>query len=341
MYVSKRDPFIDNARFILVVLVVFGHLISPLKEENELIYLTNNYLASFRMPALILLTGYFAKSFYKEGYIEKITRKLFFPFLFFQIFYAYLNYLLYDYETFSIHLLQPYMGLWFLLSLYYWNLLLFIFSKLKHPIIISLVLGVGIGCVDDPGQNFSILRTFVFFPFFLLGFYAQKVHLDLFKKQFMKIVSLVSIIISITMLHFYSLSEARGMLLGKNSYSSLNFSDIEGMGVRIIFYIIMLLGILAFLPWVPKKRTLFTRYGQSTAYIYLLHIACVKLIYTNHWISQYEGWKVLLLFVIALILSVSLCSKPMIAIFKPVVEGKFSIKPSLLVLLRRVKYGSI
>ncbi|WP_078548759.1 hypothetical protein [Litchfieldia alkalitelluris] len=48
--VIGRDPYIDNARFILVTLVVFGHLISPYRNENEIVYVINNFLASFRMP---------------------------------------------------------------------------------------------------------------------------------------------------------------------------------------------------------------------------------------------------------------------------------------------------
>ncbi len=61
----QRDPYLDNARFLLVSLVVLGHMLSPVRGEHELIYKFNNLLSLFRMPALIFVTGFFAKSYYK------------------------------------------------------------------------------------------------------------------------------------------------------------------------------------------------------------------------------------------------------------------------------------
>ena len=47
---KERDYFFDNARMILIFLVVFGHLLQPYTEESK--YLSSLYLTiySFHMP---------------------------------------------------------------------------------------------------------------------------------------------------------------------------------------------------------------------------------------------------------------------------------------------------
>ncbi|WP_335871373.1 acyltransferase family protein [Bacillus sp. 2205SS5-2] len=190
---TSRDPFLDNSRFLLVLIVVFGHLISPFKENHEFIYSLNNFLSSFRMPALIMITGFFSKKFYKAGYIEKITIRLLIPFLIFQFFYKY-N------ASLSINWFSPSFGLWFLLSVYSWNLLLFVFTRLKQPIIFSIIIGVGIGLVDSAGHYISVSRTFFFFPFFLMGYYADQAHVEWIKTSKAKMVSIFSITFSIFLL---------------------------------------------------------------------------------------------------------------------------------------------
>ncbi|MEN2768278.1 acyltransferase family protein [Ornithinibacillus xuwenensis] len=322
----ERDPYLDNARFILVVFVVFGHLISPYKGSIEAIYWINNVMASFRMPALILITGYFAKSFNKDGYIEKITIKLFIPYLIFQFIYAIYHYVVLGNEAFSLNWFKPYMGMWFLLSLYCWNLLLFIFSRLKHPIVIAVVLSLLIGSFVEIGPTFSLMRTVVFFPFFLIGFYLNKEQLRYLKKPIFKWISVMAIMLSILWMHQFSLLEAREMLLGKFSYDTIGLSTFTGIIRRSVFYMVMALGILAFLPWVPKKRMKFTRLGQRTAYVYLLHFLIIKLLANIEVpLSVQAGWLIASPF-LAIGIAVLLSSGPIVYVTKPIVEGAFVYK---------------
>ncbi|MFZ7944441.1 acyltransferase family protein, partial [Neobacillus sp. 19] len=65
---SKRSKYFDNAKFILIFLVVFGHLISPLKERDRILFTLYTVIFLFHMPAFIFISGYFAKGFRKKGY---------------------------------------------------------------------------------------------------------------------------------------------------------------------------------------------------------------------------------------------------------------------------------
>ncbi len=314
---KARDPFFDNARYILVLFVVFGHSISPLRETSELVFNINNFLSSFRMPALILITGYFAKSYYKEGHIKKVTTKLLIPFLILQIFYS----LYYTAIGGTINWFSPRMGLWFLLSLYYFNLLLFLFNKLKHPIVIAFILGLGIGCIDYAGSFLSISRTFVFFPFFLIGFYLEKEHLEFLKKSVFKVASIFTVLVIVYLLSFFTLEEERGFLLGKYSYAKLGFSYMEGIITRSVLYVVMTLGVLTFLAWVPKGQTMFTNLGQKTAYIYLLHFLLMGLVHSFPWFNEFAIWQLPLILLTAVLITIVLSSHPVIHVTKPIIEG--------------------
>ncbi|MBE9498737.1 acyltransferase family protein [Streptomyces sp. GKU 257-1] len=59
-----RDPFLDNAKFLLIVLVVIGHSWPMgLVEGSRTVKAGYLWISSFHMPAFILLSGYFSRGF--------------------------------------------------------------------------------------------------------------------------------------------------------------------------------------------------------------------------------------------------------------------------------------
>ncbi|AQQ53886.1 acyltransferase family protein [Planococcus lenghuensis] len=321
---KNRDPFFDNARFILVSLVVFGHLISPGREYSDPIFFANNFLGSFRMPALILITGYFSKRFIKDGFVKKITMHVLIPYLIFQGVYSLMNDFIYDREHFVPNFFIPAYAMWFLLSLYFWNMMLFIFTKFKYPILMAFLVGIGVGWLDDASHYLSVTRTFVFFPFFLIGHYLGKDQFDWIKQNMTKKWSIISIAVSWLLLSLFPLQEARTYLLGRYPYIEIADSYFEGTVVRIVFYIIMLLGILAFLPWVPKKETFFTRLGKRTAYVYILHIFVMKLFYALEWTPDIQWWHIIGVPIIWLLIVYVTSSDWVASVTRPFIEGRIA-----------------
>lgn len=320
---KNRDPFFDNARFILVALVVLGHLVSPARHQSDTIYFANNFVGAFRMPALILITGYFSKRFYKEGFIKKITISTLVPYLIFQSIYSLLNDFIYERKEIMITLFYPSFAMWFLLSLFFWNILLLIFSKLKHPILISFLIGIGIGYLDHAGHYLSVSRTFVFFPFFLLGHFLRAEHFTWFKKGFAKIISILSIGVSSIILSAFSLHEARSYLLARSPYSEIADTQLEGLLIRLVFYLVMLLGILSFLPWVPKKKNFLTHRGRRTAYIFILHILFIKLFSL---VNLSDPIQFIVLIPITWLLIIFFTSSNYIVLLtKPLIEGRIAL----------------
>ncbi len=77
------------------------------------------------MPAFILVSGYFAKGIYEKGYIRfHITRKLIVPYVIFPINLFSLLLFPLQQRTFNVDFLNPHWSLWFLISLFCWNLML-------------------------------------------------------------------------------------------------------------------------------------------------------------------------------------------------------------------------
>ena len=57
-----RDPYFDNAKLLLIFLVIFGHLIQPFVEDYSQIEDLYYLIYTFHMPGFILISGYFSKN---------------------------------------------------------------------------------------------------------------------------------------------------------------------------------------------------------------------------------------------------------------------------------------
>lgn len=277
---TNRSKFFDNAKFILIFLVVFGHMISPLKEHDKILFTLYTIIYLFHMPAFIFISGYFAKGFRKKGYLLKSIQKILIPYILFQIIYSVVYYLIGKEDSIEFDFLQPHWSLWFLLSLFFWNLMLYVFARLRWKgFFVAVVLGIGIGYVDQAGGFLSLSRTFVFFPYFLLGFLFNG---ELLKKVIRTKYSVpVGIfILSLTLIIFgLDISkESVSWLLGDESYHTMGGEQLtDGIwrGVQYAFTIIVIFG---FFSLIPSNQYKITNIGERTLYVYLLHGFIIKTI---------------------------------------------------------------
>lgn len=277
---TNRSKFFDNAKFILIFLVVFGHMISPLKEHDKILFTLYTVIYLFHMPAFIFISGYFAKSFRKKGYLLKSFQKILLPYFLFQIIYSVVYYLIGKEETIEFDFLQPHWSLWFLLSLFFWNLMLYVFARLKWKgFFIAVILGIGIGYVDQVGSFLSLSRTFVFFPYFLLGYLFNGPLLkNIIRTKFSVPVGIL--ILSMTLIIFgLDLSkESVAWLLGDESYQTMGGEQLTDGLWRGIQYMCTILVIFGFFSLIPSNQYKITKIGERTLYVYLLHGFIIKTI---------------------------------------------------------------
>src|SRR5699024_174002 len=186
----ERNAYIDNARVLLIFLVVFGHMIQPFIGDSHGVNTLYLWIYTFHMPAFIFLAGFFAKGSGDTKYVLKLVKKLLIPYVIFQLIYSgyYFSIGKADWQT---GIFDPHWSLWFLFSLFSWHVLLYWFKQLPAwlGITIAVQIGLIVGYFGEVGHLFSLSRTFVFFPFFLVGYWVTKDHLLFLKHHTVKIAS--------------------------------------------------------------------------------------------------------------------------------------------------------
>lgn len=324
---TQRDYYFDNAKFILIFFVVFGHLLQSFIQDNEIIHTLYKVIYTFHMPAFILISGFFARGIYDKGYIKKIAKKLIIPYLIFQLVYSIFYYFLFNKSQFSIDPLNPHWSLWFLISLFFWHLMLLGFSRLK-PLIgltLAVIIGLGVGYIDWVSNYLSLSRTFVFFPMFLLGYYLTREHIHLLQKPTIKILTIVPFVI--TFLFYYFLPDMNYQwLFGSKSYSTLNSSAVLGMFIRLGLYLLSTIMVFCFLTIVPRNQYFFTNLGKNTLYVYLLHGFFIRVFRESNVTSYFsETENFFLLAMASFLLTLFLASRFATALTQPFIELKVTL----------------
>ncbi len=248
------------------------------------------------------------------------------PYLIFQLIYSIYYYYLNGQSKIEWDLLNPHWSLWFLISLFFWNLMLLLVSKYKAftSITIALVVGLLVGYVDSVTNYLSLSRTFVFFPFFLLGYYLKKEHIcSLFKLRYRLVALAVSIIV-FTGFYFYPNFNYE-WLLGSKPYGDISGESITAMFTRLGFYLLSILMVLSFMSFVPRKQYFFTQLGKNTLYVYLLHGFFIKTFRKSE-IQNYfhDPEQFILLAGMALLLTLVLSSRIATSLIQPLIEFKWS-----------------
>jgi Fucose 4-O-acetylase and related acetyltransferases len=184
--VKKRDTTFDSIKFVVIALVVLGHTFQ-LDMDSGINSNLFSFGLSFRMPAFIIMSGYF----YRDSDSLKFWRtiiELLLVILIFQIIYFSRGWL--DPFDFSIeglwyrvsHFYTPIRALWYILSLCLWRMMMRYFPQrmrenYKISIPVALVISLLAGFIQLGREFFVLQKTLVFFPYFLLGYFIHKYNL--------------------------------------------------------------------------------------------------------------------------------------------------------------------
>ncbi|MBM7693113.1 fucose 4-O-acetylase-like acetyltransferase [Peribacillus deserti] len=321
---KQRDYFFDNAKFILMVFVVFGHLLRTYIEQNEIIYTIYKVIYTFHMPGFILVSGFFAKGIYEKGYAGKLAKKLILPYLIFQIIYTIYYYYLYNKSEITFNLFDPQWALWFLISLFCWNLMLPLFARLKRWTGLGVALGLALaaGYINEISNFLSLSRTLVFFPIFLLGYHLGKDDIKKLMSNRARVVSAITF--AAVFIWFYVNKDMDyKWLLGSKPYAQLEETSIFSMFKRLGLYGLSLMMVLSFFSFVPNKKFFFTNWGKQTLYVYLLHGFFIKFFKASEVHSLFtDAENFIMLAGISLILTIMLSSDFIASMAQPMIELK-------------------
>lgn len=318
----ERNAYFDNAKLLLIFLVVFGHAIQPFTSESRLIYTLYTWIYTFHMPVFIFLAGFFAKGLGNKQYLIRLFNRLIVPYIIFQIIYTLFYFSIGKENWYMKHLFYPQWSLWFLLSLFCWHILLIIFKRIPPYLSISLafLIGLLIGYVDQIGHDFSLSRTFVFFPFFLLGYWLNETHIQWLKQNVMKVISVIVMVVMAIFI-FYLPNIDIGWFLSSKSYSTLGFESFGGI-IRLGVFLTSILMGACILAWIPKQRLSLTSLGERTVYVYLFHGFIIQIIRQYELIKVSDFFDLIGIAILSVMIVMVLTSRFSITILQPLVELK-------------------
>ena len=302
----KRIAYFDNAKGILIIFIVLAHVLS----------LCSNYYNYsddfFKFATLFMLQGFFIISAYFSSKSKRSKREriksLLKTYLIWQtiitIYYAFILHII----NFNVNYLIPRYTLWFLITMMTYTLTDFILEKVNYKVMIplSFIIGLISGFIPIFGETLSLSRTFVFFPFYVIGYYSKD--LDLFNKikqsNIKKSTIIISIIILIVTLCFDDILSIK-ILKGKYNYFDIDsITPIIAFLQRLLFYGLSLIVTTSFLNLVQVKESFLTKLGRNTLYIYLTQGMILKTFITEKILLNNEFLGTIILFSLACILTV-------------------------------------
>ena len=80
-----RDPWLDNAKAGLIILVVIGHMVSTPKLYFLTFEWIYDFINFFHMPAFLVISGYLMKGRVKNRRTDAVINKNLIPYLFAQV----------------------------------------------------------------------------------------------------------------------------------------------------------------------------------------------------------------------------------------------------------------
>jgi fucose 4-O-acetylase-like acetyltransferase len=265
---QARDPWLDNARFGLIALVLFGHLLEPLLARHPGLAACYRAIYAFHMPAFAFLSGAVASAHLDRRLIKGVLLRLVLPYLVFQGLYG----LAAEWQGWPDDgphgIATPYWLLWYLLSLACWRLLLPLFARLPGRLWIAMAIALVAGCSSDIGYYLSLSRTLVFLPMFLLGWqhaHRWRAFGTRPGARWLALITLGALLCA----GYLSQLDPR-WLYGSYDYASLGVTPLAGAAVRLLLIGCSMAGTWAFLALIPRRHMSLSALGARSEGAYLL-----------------------------------------------------------------------
>ncbi|MFD4560280.1 acyltransferase family protein [Streptomyces sp. NPDC058469] len=324
---KQRDAFFDNAKYLAILLVAIGHSWEPLKGDSRVLQGLYMVVYSFHMPAFIVISGYFSRSFdMSPARLKRLLTGVALPYVIFEIAYSLFSRYGNDDPHQQITLLDPLYLTWFLCALFIWRLTTPIWKLVRHPLPIALGLAMLASCTPAMTDDFDLQRLAQFLPYFVLGLVLKPEHFQLVRRREMRILA-VPVVVSAVVVGYWAVPRMNASWFYHHD-SAQEFGAPWWVGpvMMLAMFGCSLLLTAGFYSWVPSRRTWFTALGAGTLYGYLLHGFLIKGagyagLFDHTWLHRPYG--VALVTVLAATAVTLLCTPPVRRVFR------FAIEPNM------------
>lgn len=279
---KKRNLKLDNMKFLLIFLVVLGHISEKYTEDYtgfKIIFLT---IYVFHMPAFLYISGMLSKSTIDKRKYRNIFSYLILYF-FIKIFRNGVSFLVYGSGSFS--LLSESGLAWYAGALFAYCLMTMMAGKADKRWLLacSVILGCFAGYDGELGDFLILSRIIVYYPFFLLGYMTDiNSIMKNARKASLKVLSAAGIAAFLAVFAVYGekLYWIRPLLTGRNPFSELEFFSEYGLVLRFMYYIAVMVIILMLIVLTPDVRIpAITGAGSRSIATYALHFCLIDVLW--------------------------------------------------------------
>lgn len=270
---AGRLPLFDNAKFAAVALVVCAHTWMPLAGTDRTVAAAVLGVAAFAMPVFVTLCGWFAQPRPGRPPVDgrRLVAQIAVPYVVFQVLYQVAGMVL-ERRVAAFSLLEPRWLTWFLLSLFVWRLTVPVWTALRHPLAVALLVAAGSGAVQALPAEFALSRTLAFLPWFVLGLVLRPRHVAVLRRPAVRRcapAALAAVFVLVWVAAPKLLNP--GWVEYTDSAAQLHVPYPVWLAVRASLGLLSLVAAAAFLALLPGHRTRWTALGAASLYVYLLH----------------------------------------------------------------------
>ena len=278
---GSRDPFFDNAKLLLVMLVVIGHawVLMPDAPSRFPAY---TFLYAWHVPAFVIVTGYLSRSFrFTRRHLRKLMTTVAAPYLVFEGLLALFRVTVGGESMGADPLfLNPHWPMWYLAVLFVWRLATPLLVRVPAPMVVAVVVSLLGGMINSSVLDVS--RATGLLPFFVLGLTATREQLDWLARPRVRVAAATALGIAFVVAVVVSASLSNEWLYWRSSYDAMGATLWQGIAGRSAMLLVAGLLSLSALSLIPRSQRWFTQLGAASLVVYLCHGFFVKA-------AQYAG----------------------------------------------------
>lgn len=297
---ASRQPYFDNLKGILIILVVFSHCLYDF-QSSSLVNLITDTIYVFHMPAFVFISGYLSKSLHSRSHTALL--KLFSAYLLFNTLTMFVQFLIND---FPFSVITPYNSCWYLIALIAWRLSAERLSHSKSALLWAIFAALAAGFFPDLTNVLSASKIVTFFPFFLAGFILPYGKLENFlktrtSKAYIEgtAILILSILLSILIVCSFGPSD--------NALTMHSYQTFYEFIIRILLFAASALIIFGLIISMPDQKIIWlTAVGKNSLSIFLFHR--IPALFFSKIFTGHSERTILIVSAIATILMVSFFS---------------------------------
>lgn len=325
---KQRDAFFDNAKYLAIVFVAMGHAWEPLTDRSRTAEALYMVVYTFHMPAFILISGYFSRSFdMRPDRLKRLVTGIAVPYVLFEVAYSLFKRWADDDPSHPISLLDPWYLTWFLVALFVWRMTTPLWKVVRWPVPLALAIAVLASVSPDIGDDLDLQRVLQFLPFFVVGLCMKPEYFQLLRRRETRILSVPVFAVALAFAYWAGPRMSSAWFYHRDSAQELGAPWWAGVVMTLALFGCSLVLTGCFFAWVPRRKMWFTALGAGTLYGYLLHGFLAKGSrfwdwYGPDWVWTPWGEVVVTLFAVTVI--TVLCTPPVQRVFRFAMEPEMT-----------------